>query len=467
MPETLESHTSQLESLAKKLGLDYYPVDFELVPPSFMMEVAVYGLPVRMPHWSFGVRYIYQLVQHQMGHSRIFEVVFPGNPGRAYLAKNNSITENTLVVAHVLGHADFAKNNALFRRCQEQVGYHVVEQAASRAHRIANAIETFGEDRVERVLDAALALEHQIDVNQPVARPAFEACGQPADLRKPDSRNEFHDRFSSLPGTRVKAQPTRMQERERPPCPPRPEYDLLWFIARYAPDMEDWERDIFLAVREESFYFYPVFACNIMNEGWASYWHAKLLREADFLPQELYVDALKTHSDVVRPVAADGQVALSINPYHLGFTMWDRIVEAQGIEAARSLMEQEDDFSFIRNYLDEDLAEDLNMFTYQAKRNGEIRVTGRDLNGLREAILTPKFNFGAPRVAVTELRTDGTLVLRHDHHVDGRGLDLERGRKVVEYIHRVWRRPVLLYTTDSRGAEALIKVGNDRPPRHN
>ena len=67
--------------------------------------------------------------------------------------------------------------------------------------------------------------------------------------------------------------------------PPHPEKDLLWFIAQYAPEMEPWERDIFLAVREESFYFYPVFACQIMNEGWASYWHARLLREADFLPQ--------------------------------------------------------------------------------------------------------------------------------------------------------------------------------------
>src|SRR6185437_7445665 len=93
--------------------------------------------------------------------------------------------------------------------------------------------------------------------------------------------------------------------------PPHPERDLLWFVANYAPEMESWERDIFLAVREESFYFYPVFATQIMNEGWASYWHARLLREADFVPQQAYLDAIKCHSDVVRPIAADQQVALS------------------------------------------------------------------------------------------------------------------------------------------------------------
>ena len=152
MSDPLREYASQLEDLATKVGLEYYPVDFELVPPAFMMEVAIYGLPVRMPHWSFGVRYIYQLVQHRMGHSRIFEVVFPGNPGRAYMANTNSLAENTLVTAHVLGHADFSKNNLLFRRVQEQVGYHIVEQAAARAHRIADAIEEHGQGRVERCL---------------------------------------------------------------------------------------------------------------------------------------------------------------------------------------------------------------------------------------------------------------------------------------------------------------------------
>ncbi|MDQ2696960.1 MAG: SpoVR family protein, partial [Pseudomonadota bacterium] len=162
MTASLEQYVEQLQRLAQDLGLSYYPVDFEVVPPSFMMEVAVYGLPVRMPHWSFGVRWIYQMVQHRMGYSKIFEVVFPGNPNRAYLVNSNSLTENTLVVAHVLGHADFSHNNMLFRQAQEQAGYHIVEQAAAHAHRIERAIEAAGQRRVEEVLDASLALEQYI-----------------------------------------------------------------------------------------------------------------------------------------------------------------------------------------------------------------------------------------------------------------------------------------------------------------
>ena len=138
-----------------------------------MTEIAVYGLPVRMPHWSFGARYIYQLLQRHMGYSRLFEVVFPGNPGRAYLASSNGLADNVLVTAHVLGHADFSKNNLLFRRCQEQGSEQIIEHAASHARQIERDIEAHGFKAVEQVLDAALSLEQYIDLDQPLRREPY------------------------------------------------------------------------------------------------------------------------------------------------------------------------------------------------------------------------------------------------------------------------------------------------------
>jgi len=442
---SLEEIGSRLEALGHDLGLDYYPVHFEEVPASFMMEIAVYGLPVRMPHWSFGVRYIYQLVQHRMGNSRLFEVVFPGNPGRAYLAKGNSIPENTLVMAHVLGHADFSKNNDLFHRSQEEVGYRIVDQAASHARRIAMAIEEYGQQCVEEVLDAALALEAQIDTFKGIRRPVSMQQGN-----KGNSDNLFQARFGDLPGEGLPS-----DEDESAQSGPA-ENDLLAFIAENAPEMSGWERDIFLAVRAESVYFYPVFACQIMNEGWACYWHARLLREADFLAQGDYLDAIKTHSDVVRPHATGSQVSLSPNPYHVGFVMWEKIIEEQGLERAFEIRKQDDDFSFVRNYLTEDLAAELDLFQYVAKKDGAVDVVEFDINELREAILAPRYNFGAPAVCADSVDVDGTLRLVHDHQTDGRGLDLRRSEKVLEYVHRVWRRPVSLDTVDARGAPRQI-----------
>ncbi|MGH8138410.1 MAG: SpoVR family protein [Steroidobacteraceae bacterium] len=441
-----KSYTQRIEELAGRSGLRFHPVDFEAVPDTFMMEIAVYGLPVRMPHWSFGVRYIYQLIQRHMGHSRLFEVVFPGNPGHAYLASSNGLAENILVTAHVLGHADFSRNNLLFGRCQQQVSEHIVEHAASHARQIQQAIEQYGAQRVELVLDAALALEQHIDVDQPLRReryPEYEAES------KALVDDEFRKRFSALDPT---AASTGLEVRKRAQVPPHPERDLLWFVANYAPEMESWERDIFLAVREESFYFYPVFATQIMNEGWASYWHARLLREADFIPQQAYVDAIKCHSDVVRPIAADQQVALTINPYHLGFAMWEKIVERDGMEVARGIMEQDDDFGFIRNYLTRELADELGLFRFNARSDGQVKVLENDITALHEAVLAPKYNFGAPTVAAIHVRNDGTLELAQDTSVDGRGLDLERSRRVLDYVQRVWRRPIILTTVNQAGS---------------
>jgi len=446
--EGFEQYAPRIEKLAREFGLDYYPVDFEVVPTTFMMEVAVYGLPVRMPHWSFGVRYIHQLIRQSMGHSRIFEVMFPGDPCHGYLVDTNTAAENTLVTAHVVGHADFAKHNQLFARFQEMAGMQIVEHAAAQAQRIDAAVRAHGQQRVEALLDAALALEPHVDVNHELHRSPYPIH---AEAPKPPTQDDpFSARYKGLPGEKSAA--PQAQLHGRAPVPPHPEYDLLWFIAHYGPELDDWERDVFLAVREESFYFYPVFACQIMNEGWATYWHARLLREADFLPETLYLDAIKVHSDVVRPFAADQQAALAVNPYHLGFSMWEQIVEKQGLEKAREIRREEDDFGFIRNYLEPELAERLGLFVYEAHRDGEIRVADRKIGAVREAILAPKFNYGAPRIHVAELRHDGTLVLSHDHAQDGRGLDLERASRVLHYVSRVWRRPVMLHTVDARGS---------------
>ena len=442
MTQDWRGHVPQLEDLARKLGLEWSPVIFEAVPDTFMSEIAVYGLPVRMPHWSFGARYIYQLVQRHMGYSRLFEVVFPGNPGHAYLASSNGLADNILVTAHVLGHADFSRNNLLFRRCQDQGSEHIVEHAANHARQIERDIEAHGQNAVERVLAAALSLEQYIDLDRSLRR---ERYPEYVPMVKPPTDDGFRARFASLDSAGAAPETRRL----RAPLPPHPERDLLWFIATYAPEMESWERDIFLAVREESFYFYPVYATQIMNEGWASYWHARLLREADFIPQEAYVDAIKCHSDVVRPIAAGEKSALAVNPYHLGFTLWEEIVKTQGIEAAMQIRREDDDFSFLRNHLTHDIASDMGLFRFQRQHNGQVKVLAGDIEELREGLLQDKYNFGAPRVSVLEVRIDGSLVLQHDAELDGRGLDPERARKVLQYVKSVWRRPVMLKTVDA------------------
>ncbi len=162
---------------------------------------------------------------------------------------------------------------------------------------------------------------------------------------------------------------------------------------------------------------------------------------------------------MVRPYAGDNQVALSINPYHLGFVLWEKIIEEHGLAMARQIMQEDDDFGFIRNYLTEAIAEELNLFEYKSESNGRISVEGRDINRLRELILAPKFNFGSPRIYVDNLQSNGILVLRHDHRTDGLGLDMTRAGKVLDYLHALWRRPLLLYSINEHGDQQKLRVG--------
>lgn len=177
-----------------------------------------------------------------------------------------------------------------------------------------------------------------------------------------------------------------------------------------------------------------------------------------------HLGAIKSHSDVVRPYAAEHQQALAVNPYHLGFCMWEHIIEREGLARARQICRDDDDCSFIRNYLDGELADRLGLFVHESRRDGETRLASRDLRAIREAILAPKYNYGAPCIAVTLLNDDGSLVLHHDHQRDGRGLDLERAEQVLAYIARVWRRPVTLHTADFRGTPRVLCRKTDGVP---
>jgi stage V sporulation protein R len=129
---------------------------------------------------------------------------------------------------------------------------------------------------------------------------------------------------------------------------------------------------------------------------------------------------------------------------------------------AREIVHDEDDFGFIRNYLDQQLADKLDLFVYETRKDGETRIANRDIHAIREAILAPKYNYGAPTVVVQQVGADGSLDLRHDYLHDGRGLDLQQAERVMEYVTRIWRRPVQLHTVDFRGVVRVLparKVG--------
>ncbi len=254
--DLLKDRFEEIERLGHAAGLRPYDIHFFEVPVSLIYEVASYGLPTRYSHWSFGKVHLYQRMQGEMGFSKIYELIINNNPSYAFLDKSNTDTTNLLVCAHVVGHADFFRNNIMFRRCGEE---NMIQVAKRHAEIIDSYRKDYGDDEVDEWLDTALALERHIDIFRGVKR-----------SRYPKRHIVYKERT-----------PTKWEdvvEEQREPLvkkiikgihiPPHPEKDLLWFLSEYA-NLEPWQQNIFEIVRRESYYFYPQYRTRILNEGWA------------------------------------------------------------------------------------------------------------------------------------------------------------------------------------------------------
>ncbi|MBX7222355.1 MAG: SpoVR family protein [Blastocatellia bacterium] len=242
-----------------KFKLDPFPVHFEIVPATVMYEIGSYALPGRYSHWTFGKAYHRMKTMYDYGLSRIYEVVINTNPSYGFLLETNSPLQNKLVMAHVLGHVDFFKNNAWFSRTNRRM----VDEVSAHAARIDEYEFTYGRKTVEAFLDSVLSIEEHVDPDffikkerdlSPEQRlPAKTQPGKFDDLLTPEERKKTETPPKIVaPGT-----------------PLLPEKDLVWFIANYSPTLEPWQRDIMNMVHQEMLYFVPQMQTKTINEGWA------------------------------------------------------------------------------------------------------------------------------------------------------------------------------------------------------
>jgi stage V sporulation protein R len=453
-----EDRVLELESLAREQGLDFFPVSFEVVPQDIMTEVAAYGLPTRARHWSYGKVYQSQRLYGTMGLSKIYEIVLNSDPSFAFLLDTNPDIANLLVAAHVFGHVDFFKNNALFATSNRNM----INDAVSHALRIDTYIERYGIEIVEHLMDIGFALDRHLDPHKGLTRHPYPARKV---VEKERPVLPYDDLF-------VPAAPSITQVIEGERFPPHAERDLLWFLATYAP-LDDWQRDILQIIREESYYFYPQFMSKIMNEGWASYWHAELFHLYDGVTPDEMIDFAQLHAGVVNPGAR-----YSVNPYYLGYTIlvdiekrWDQLHQegSSPITGRQKLFEvrrTEDDISFLRNYLTEELVEKLNLFSFgkgcthppdqRCHQCQDVVITSRERDAVVEVLIAPRYNYGVPRIIVTDV-VHNKLCLE-DLDRSSTYLDRHFADQTLAYIAELWRHPVTLLTSDEQGKDVHLMV---------
>ena len=261
--KALEYAISEITEIATGFGLDFYPMRYEICPSEIIYTFGAYGMPTRFSHWSFGKQFHKMKLQYDFGLSKIYELVINSDPCYAFLLDSNSLVQNKLIVAHVLAHCDFFKNNIRFNNTKRDM----VESMSATAERIREYEILHGKKEVETFLDALLAIEEHIDPS--LMRPKLAWTME--DEEEEEEIKPTATKYDDLWDLDKKDKPKISNIKKRKKFPPRPEKDIMLFIEQYSRDLTDWQRDIMTMIREEMLYFWPQLETKIMNEGWASY----------------------------------------------------------------------------------------------------------------------------------------------------------------------------------------------------
>jgi len=418
----LEEWDNLICKIGKDNGLDWFPINYEVCDYYEMIgHMSYHGMPSHYPHWSFGKSFERTHFRYNAGAEGLpYELIINSNPSIAYLMRENPAYLQILIMAHCIGHSDFFKNNRLFKDTHPEV---VVSRMRNARRRMQEYVEdpSIGINKVENILDALHAIRNQVDW-YPRTRVSHEELKDDYIKRvKYDTSNKYRDFNVDK-------------------IPLEPDYDILGFIAEHANHLSDWEQDIIYAVRDESLYFIPQIKTKIINEGWACFWHYRILNELE-LPQKYYIPFLKSHNQVVRPILG------GINPYHVGFYLFNKIEERFGLEECFFARETSHDEAFLRTYLTEEDCQALNLFSYSHKKDNITIDDISDVDGWKKVKHDLIRNVGInsiPRMVVKEVDRNRTLTIRHEH--DGRDLELGNAKEVVGHIETLWGDTIKLLT---------------------
>ncbi|KAJ0072379.1 SpoVR family protein [Bacillus altitudinis] len=437
----LQRAIDEITEIAEGFGLDFYPMRYEICPAEIIYTFGAYGMPTRYSHWSFGKQFHKMKLHYDLGLSKIYELVINSNPCYAFLLDNNSLVQNKLIVAHVLAHCDFFKNNCRFQNTKRDM----VESMSAAAERIKEYEHIHGTKEVESFLDAVLALQEHIDPSLVRSKLSWNLDDEDEyEEDKPKRQTPYDDLWG------MDEPKTREKKKKIKQFPPKPEKDILLFIEAHSRELEPWQRDVLTMLREEMLYFWPQLETKIMNEGWASYWHQRIMRELDLDSSES-IEFAKLNAGVVQPSKT------GINPYYLGLKIFEDIeerydhpceelkkagvTEGSGRSKMFEVREIESDISFIRNYLTKDLVmrEDLYLFQKQGR---DYKVIDKEWKAVRDQLVSMRVNGGFPYLTVI----DGDYLKNNElyikHWYEGIELDLKYLEKVLPYLYQLWGRSV-------------------------
>jgi stage V sporulation protein R len=479
LPVELAREQERIRRIAESYGLDFFEVIFELINYDQMNEVAARaGFPIRYPHWRFGMDYDRLSKGYSYGLSKIYEMVINNDPCYAYLMNSNSFMDQRLVMCHVYGHCDFFKNNYAF----EPTNRKMLDQMANHATRVRNYQDEQGVEEVEVFIDRCLSLENLIDTRRPFLKAADETIkeeerkqlrsGEVPKLKAKTYMDSFINPKEFVAEQKYKVEMAKQEDKR---FPLQSERDVLKFLMDSAP-IDDWKRDVIAIIRDEAYYFLPQRQTKIMNEGWASYWHSKLMTKHVLTDGEL-IDYADHHSGTL--ATQPGQ----INPYKLGIELfrnieerWDRgqfgkeweqcddyRVRRQwdkklglGKEKIFEVRKLYNDVTFIDEFLTDEFAEDQKMYNYAFnRRTGQYEIVDRDFKKIKQNLLFSLTNSGQPLIDLVDANYENRGELLFTHRYENMDLDLDKAKLTLANVQAIWTRPVHL-VTQMEGVQKML-----------
>lgn len=461
-----------LGKLAADFGLDTYPNQIEVISSEQMMDAySSVGMPIGYHHWSYGKQLLSTEHSYKRGQMGLaYEIVINSNPCIAYLMEENTMTMQTLVIAHACyGHNSFFKGNYLFRTWTDASS--IIDYLVFAKNYISKCEERYGVNEVENILDSCHALmNYGVDrYKRPSPISAHE------EERRQSEREEYlqkhvNDLWRTIPKSAVQD-----LEKNLPRYPSEPQENILYFLEKNSPLLEPWQREVIRIVRKIAQYFYPQRQTQVMNEGWATFWHYTLLNELHsrgYVTDGFILEFLQSHTSVVAQPAYDHPYFSGINPYALGFAMmsdirricenstdedkhwFPEIAGSNWKETLQFAMKNFKDESFILQFLSPKVMRDLKLFSIvdddeQEKISVDAIHNEKGFKKLREN-LAGQYNLGnrEPNIQVYNVDVRGDRSLTLHHYMHNRRPLAGSTNEVLKHLHRLWGFDVHLHSVD-------------------
>ncbi|MBF4334849.1 SpoVR family protein [Vibrio anguillarum] len=487
--ELLEKYHTEIRRVAEFYRLDTYPNQIEVITSEQMMDAySSIGMPINYSHWSFGKKFIQTEQGYKHGQMGLaYEIVINSDPCIAYLMEENTVTMQALVMAHACyGHNSFFKGNYLFQTWTDASS--IIDYLLFAKNYISECEEKYGVPEVESLLDSCHALmNYGVDRYKRPEKISIAEEKARQEEREAYLQSQVNELWRTVPKAKTKEEDLKVR------FPSEPQENILYFIEKHAPLLEPWQREIVRIVRKISQYFYPQKQTQVMNEGWATFWHYTILNhlyDEGFVSEKFILEFLHSHTSVVAQPSYNSPYFSGINPYALGFAMFrdiKRICEeptdedrewfpelagTEWLDALHFAMHNFKDESFISQYLSPKVMRDFKLFAIvddDRKNFIEVSAIHDDIgyHAIREK-LAAQYNLSnlEPNIQVynVDVRGDRSLTLQHVPH-DRIPLD-QSCHEVLKHLYRLWGFDVILEELKESGRrEILAACPQLREPR--